>query len=147
MEVIVKISNQGSWTTTPFVTIADFTGYNSTGAYIGVQGGTINFSPAGENFQSEPFSNDTWYVITTVYSNNTAALYVNGVWQGSLDNANNDNHMGSNLIKPLYLGNPPTNSSTTVQQIKISRFKYYTRALSVSEIGSNFSMQKAVYGL
>ena len=147
MEVIAKIPNKGLWTTTPFAVIADFTGYNSTGAYIGVQGGTINFAPAGYNFQSFQFTNDIWYVITVVYSINIASLYVNGVLQGTWANANNNNLMGSNLVKPLYLGNPPTNTSTTVQQVKISRFKYYTRVLSASEIGTNFSVQKARYGL
>ena len=147
MEVIAKIPDKGLWTTTPFISIADAVGYNQRGAYIGVQGGTINFAPSGLNFQSYQFANDTWYVITVVYASNIASYYLNGVLLGTTTNANNNNHMGANMVNPLYLGNPPTNTSTTVQQIKISRFKYYTRALSASEIGSNFSMQKAVYGL
>ncbi len=147
MEVIAKISNKGLWTTTPFVSIADGVGYNQRRAYIGVQGGTINFSPAADNFQSYQFANDTWYVITVVYSTNIAALYINGVLQGIHTNANNTNLMGANTINPLYLGNPPSNTATSVQQIKISRFKYYTRALSASEIGTNFSVQKTRYGM
>ena len=147
MEVIAKISNEGLWTTTPFVTIADFTGYNSTGAYIGVQGHTINFSPAGYNFQSASITNDIWYVITVVYARNIASLYINGVLKGTWANANNDNLMGSNFVKPLYLGNPPTNTSTTIQQVKISRFKFYNKVLSASEISSNFSAQRGKYAL
>ncbi len=147
MEAIVKISNNGSWTTTPFVTVADFIGYNSTGAYIGVQGGTINFQAAGYNFQSFRFTNDTWYLIHVVYARNIASLYINGVLQGTWANANNDNLMGSNLVKPLYFGNPPTNTSTTIQQVKISRFKFYNKVLSTSEISSNYYAQKTRYGL
>lgn len=147
MEVIVKISNKGLWTTTPFISIADGIGYNQSGAYIGVQGGTINFAPAGLNFQSDQFANDTWYVITVVYASNIASYYLNGVLQGTTTNANNTNLMGANTVNPLYLGNPPTNTSTTVQQIKISRFKFYNKALNESEIGSNYSAQKARYGL
>jgi hypothetical protein len=147
MEAIVKVSNKGLWTTTPFISIADGLGFNKSGAYIGVQGGTFNFAPAGDNFQSYQFANDTWYVITVVYSSNVAAQYVNGVLQGLHTNVGNNNLMGMNTINPLYLGNPPTNTSTTVQQIKISRYKYYTRALSASEIGTNFSVQKTRYGL
>ena len=147
MEVIAKISNKGSWTTTPFVLIADAVGYNQRTAYIGVQGGTINFSPAGDNFQSFNFSNDTWYVITAVYASNIASLYVNGVLQGTWANANNNNLMGSNAVNPLYFGNPPKTPTTYVQQVKISRFKFYNKALSASEISSNFSAQKTIYGL
>ena len=147
MEAIVKISNKGSWTTTPFISIADGIGYNQRGAYIGVQGGTINFAPAGNNFQSNQFSNDTWYVITVVYASNIASLYLNGVLKGITTNANNNNLMGANTVNPLYLGNPPTNTSTTVQQIKISRYKFYNKALSASEISSNFSAQKSRFGL
>ena len=147
MEVIAKIPNKGLWTTTPFVSIADGIGFNQRGAYIGVQGGTINFSPAGDNFQSYQFTNDIWYVITVVYSSNTAALYLNGVLQGLHTNINNNNLMGANAVKPLYLGNPPTNTSTTVQQVKISRYKFYNKALSASEISSNFSAQKSRFGL
>ena len=147
MEAIVKISNKGLWTTTPFVTVADFIGYNSTGAYIGVQGGTINFQAAGYNFQSFQFTNDTWYLIHVVYARNIASLYINGVLQGTWANANNDNLMGSNLVKPLYFGNPPSNTSTTIQQVKISRFKFYNKVLSPSEISSNYYAQKTRYGL
>jgi hypothetical protein len=147
MEAIVKISNKGSWTTTPFISIADGIGYNQRGAYIGVQGGTINFAPAGNNFQSNQFSNDIWYVITVVYASNIASLYLNGVLKGITTNANNNNLMGANTVNPLYLGNPPTNTSTTVQQIKISRYKFYNKALSASEISSNFSAQKSRFGL
>lgn len=147
MEAIVKISNKGSWTTTQFISIADGIGYNQRGAYIGVQGGTINFAPAGNNFQSNQFSNDTWYVITVVYASNIASLYLNGVLKGITTNANNNNLMGANTVNPLYLGNPPTNTSTTVQQIKISRYKFYNKALSASEISSNFSAQKSRFGL
>lgn len=147
MEAIVKISNKGSWTTTPFISIADGIGYNQRGAYIGVQGGTINFAPAGNNFQSSQFTNDTWYVVTVVYATNIASLYINGVLKGITTNVNNTNLMGANTVNPLYLGNPPTNTSTTVQQIKISRFKFYNKALNESEIGSNYSAQKARYGL
>jgi hypothetical protein len=147
MEVIAKISNKGLWTTTPFVSIADGIGYNHRGAYIGVQGGTINFAPAGDNFQSYQFSNDTWYVITVVYSSSIASLYINGVLQGSHANVSNNNLMGSNAINPLYFGNPPKTPTTYVQQVKISRFKFYSKALSASEIGSNFSTQKIRYGL
>ena len=147
MEVIVKISNKGSWTTTPFVLIADAVGYNQRTAYIGVQGGTINFAPAGDNFQSFQFSNDTWYVITVVYSSSVATLYINGVLQGTRANANNNNLMGSNAVNPLYFGNPPKTPTTYVQQVKISRFKFYNKALSASEISSNFSAQKTIYGL
>ena len=147
MEAIVKISNKGSWTTTPFISIADGIGYNQRGAYIGVQGGTINFAPAGNNFQSNQFINDTWYVITVVYASNIASLYLNGVLKGNTTNANNNNLMGANTVNPLYIGNPPTNTSTTVQQVKISRYKFYNKALSASEISSNYSAQKAKYGL
>ena len=147
MEAIVKISNKGSWTTTPFISIADGIGYNQRGAYIGVQGGTINFAPAGNNFQSNQFTNDTWYVITVVYASNIASLYLNGVLKGNTTNANNNNLMGANTVNPLYIGNPPTNTSTTVQQVKISRYKFYNKALSASEISSNYSAQKAKYGL
>ena len=147
MEAIVKISNKGSWTTTPFISIADGIGYNQRGAYIGVQGGTINFAPAGNNFQSNQFTNDTWYVITVVYASNIASLYLNGVLKGNTTNANNNNLMGANSVNPLYIGNPPTNTSTTVQQVKISRYKFYNKALSASEISSNYSAQKAKYGL
>ena len=147
MEVIAKISNKGLWTTTPFVSIADGIGYNQRGAYIGVQGGTINFAPAGDNFQSYQFSNDTWYVITVVYSSSIASLYINGVLQGSHANVSNNNLMGANAINPLYFGNPPKTPTTYVQQVKISRFKFYSKALSASEIGSNFSTQKIRYGL
>ena len=147
MEAIVKISNKGSWTTTPFISIADGIGYNQRGAYIGVQGGTINFAPAGNNFQSNQFSNDTWYFITVVYASNIASLYLNGVLKGITTNANNNNLMGANTVNPLYLGNPPTNTSTTVQQIKISRYKFYNKALSASEISSNYYAQKNRYGL
>jgi hypothetical protein len=147
MEAIVKVSNKGSWTTTPFISIADGIGYNQRGAYIGVQGGTINFAPAGDNFQSYQFTNDTWYVITVVYASNTASHYVNGVLQGTRSNVNNANLMGANTVNPLYLGNPPTNTSTTIQQVKISRFKFYNKALNASEIGSNYNAQKARYGL
>jgi hypothetical protein len=55
--------------------------------------------------------------------------------------------MGANSVNPLYIGNPPTNTSTTVQQVKISRYKFYNKALSASEISSNYSAQKAKYGL
>lgn len=147
MEVIAKIPNKSLWTTTPFVVIADGLGYNQRGVYIGVQGGTINYSPSGNNFQSYSFTNDKWYVITIVHSSNVDAFYLNGVLQGSWVYANNDNLMGSNTINPLYLGNPASNPASTVQQVKISRFKYYSRALNDAEIGSNFSAQKAKYGL
>lgn len=147
MEAIVKISNKGSWTTTPFISIADGLGYNQRGAYIGVQGGTINFAPAGNNFQSSQFANDTWYVITVVYATNIASLYINGVLKGITTNANNNNLMGANTVNPLYLGNPPTNTSTTIQQIRISRYKFYNKALSASEVSSNFSAQKSRFGL
>ena len=147
MEAIVKISNKGSWTTTPFISIADGVGYNQRGAYIGVQGGTINFAPAGNNFQSYQFANDTWYVITVVYASNIASHYLNGVLQGTTTNVNNNNLMGANTVNPLYLGNPPTNSSSTVQQLKISRYKFYNKALNASEISSNYSAQKSRYGL
>lgn len=147
MEAIVKISNKGSWTTTPFISIADGIGYNKRGTYIGVQGGTINFAPAGNNFQSYQFANDTWYVITVVYASNIASHYLNGVLQGTLSNVNNTNLMGANTVNSLYLGNPPSNTSTTVQQIKISRYKFYNKALSASEISSNYYAQKTRYGL
>jgi hypothetical protein len=147
MEAIVKISNKGLWTTTPFISIADGIGFNQRGAYIGVQGGTINFAPAGNNFQSYQFANDTWYFITVVYSSNVASHYLNGVLQGTITNANNNNLMGANAVNPLYLGNPPSNTSTTVQQIKISRYKFYNKALSASEISSNYYAQKTRYGL
>ncbi len=147
MEAIVKVSNKGSWTTTPFISIADGLGFNQRGAYIGVQGGTFNFSPAGDNFQSYQFANDTWYVITVVYSSNVAAHYVNGVLQGLHTNVGNNNLMGMNTINPLYFGNPPSNTSTTVQQVKISRYKFYNKALSASEISSNYYAQKNRYGL
>ncbi len=147
MEAIVKISNKGLWTTTPFISIADGIGFNQRGAYIGVQGGTINFAPAGDNFQSYQFANDTWYVITVVYASNIASHYVNGVLQGTRSNVNNTNLMGANAVNPLYLGNPPSNTSTSVQQIKISRYKFYNKALSPTEISSNYSAQKAKYGL
>jgi hypothetical protein len=147
MEAIVKVSNKGSWTTTPFISIADGIGYNQRGAYIGVQGGTFNFSPAGDNFQSNQFANDTWYVITVVYASNIASHYVNGVLQGTRSNVNNTNLMAANTVNPLYLGNPPTNTSTSVQQVKISRFKFYNKALNASEIGSNYNAQKVRYGL
>jgi hypothetical protein len=147
MEAIVKVSNKGSWTTTPFISIADGIGYNQRGAYIGVQGGTINFAPAGDNFQSYQFANDNWYVITVVYASNIASHYVNGVLQGTRSNVNNANLMGANTVNPIYLGNPPTNTSTTVQQVKISRFKFYNKALNASEISSNYNAQKVRYGL
>lgn len=147
MEVIVKIPNNGLWTTTPFISIADGIGYNQRGAYIGVQGGTFNFSPAGDNFQSYQFANDTWYVITVVYSNNIAAHYVNGVLQGDRTNPSNTNLMGANTVNPLYMGNPPKTPTTYVQQIKISRFKFYNKALNPSEIGSNYFAQKSRFGL
>jgi len=145
MEVIAKVPDKNLWTN-PFVLIADAVGYNQNKAYIGVQGGTINFSPAGDNFQYA-FSSDTWYVITAVYASNIASLYVNGVLQGTRANANNNNLMGSNAVNPLYFGNPPKTPTTYVQQVKISRFKFYNKALSASEISSNFSAQKTIYGL
>jgi hypothetical protein len=147
MEVIAKIPNKSLWTTTPFVVIADLLGYNQRGVYIGVQGVTINYSPSGNNFQSYNFTNDKWYVITVVHSSNVDALYLNGELQGSWVYANNDNLMGRNAVNALYLGNPPSNPANTVQALKISRFKYYSRALNVSEIGSNYSAQKVKYGL
>jgi len=146
MEVIAKVPDKNLWTN-PFVLIADAVGYNQRTAYIGVQGGTINFAPAGDNFQSFQFLNDTWYVITVVYSSSVAALYINGVLQGTRANANNNNLMGSNAVNPLYFGNPPKAPTTYVQQVKISRFKFYNKALSASEISSNFSAQKTIYGL
>ena len=147
MEVIAKISNKSLWSTTPFVTIADVVGYNQRQAYIGVQGGTINYSPAGGNFQSYQITNDTWYIVTVVHSSGIDALYLNGVLQGLYNNVNNNNPMGTNGIIPLYLGNPPNNNSNSIQQVKISRFKFYSRALNNSEIGSNFSIQRSRYGL
>ena len=145
MEVIAKVPDKNLWTN-PFVLIADAVGYNQRTAYIGVQGGTINFAPAGDNFQYA-FSSDTWYVITAVYASNIASLYVNGILIGTRANANNNNLMGSNAVNPLYFGNPPKTPTTYVQQVKISRFKFYNKALSASEISSNFSAQKTIYGL
>ncbi len=83
-------------------------------------------------------------MITVVHSGSYQYIYVNGV-VGEVK-ASTSNSL--NEIRPLYLGNPPTNpAGTSVQQIKISRFKYYTKALSASEIGTNFSVQKARYGM
>ncbi|MHA8094579.1 LamG-like jellyroll fold domain-containing protein [Aquirufa lenticrescens] len=145
MEVIALVPNNGIWVQgTPFIQIADIAaGNNGLGAYIGVQGGVWNFY-AGGNSQGAAIVNNTWKMITVVKSGTYQYIYVNGVVgevKATVSNSLNE-------IKPLYLGNPPTNpAGTSVQQIKISRFKYYTRALSVSEIGINFSVQKAKYGL
>ncbi len=147
MEVIAKIPDKGLWTVNSFVQISDYVGYNRRGAYIGVQGGTINYSPSGDNFQSYQFTNNIWYIITVVHSKNLIAFYLNGVLQGGWTFVNNDNLMGENAIKPLYIGNPPDNINTSVQQVKISKFKFYAKALTESEIANNFSKQKSRYGL
>jgi hypothetical protein len=88
--------------------------------------------------------NNTWKMITVVNSGTYQYIYVNGVVgevKATVSNSLNE-------IKPLYLGNPPTNpAGTSVQQIKISRYKFYNKALSASEISSNFSAQKTIYGL
>jgi hypothetical protein len=147
MEVIAKIPDKGIWTVYPFVQISDYVGYNRRGAYIGVQGGTINYSPNGDNFQSYQITNDIWYIITVVHSKNLTALYLNGVFQGGWTFVNNDNLMGSDTINPLYIGNSPDNINTSVQQVKISKFKFYAKALTASEIANNFSTQKSRYGL
>ena len=145
IEVVAKI--QGSWTTTPFVRIDDVIGYNERGYYIGVQGGTINYAPSGINFQSYGFSNDTWYVITIIHSKYTDAFYLNGELQGEYNFPSGDNMMGANTVNPLRFGNPPRTPTEYVQQVNISRLKFYNRALSVQEIGSNYSVQKIRFGL
>ena len=144
MEVIALVPNNGIWVQgTPFIQVADkAAGNNGLGAYIGVQGGKWNFY-AGGNSQGAAIVNNTWKMITVVNSGSYQYIYVNGVVgevKATVSNSLNE-------IKPLYLGNPPTNpAGTSVQQIKISSFKYYTRALSTSEIGTNFSVQKVRYG-
>ena len=145
MEVIALVPNNSLWVQgTPFIQIADkAAGNNGLGAYIGVQGGVWNFYSGG-NSQGASVSNNTWKMITVVHSGSYQYIYVNGV-VGEVK-ASTSNSL--NEIRPLYLGNPPTNpAGTSVQQIKISRFKYYTKALSASEIGTNFSVQKARYGM
>lgn len=144
MEVIALVPNNGIWVQgTPFIQIADkAAGNNGLGAYIGVQGGVWNFY-AGGNSQGAAIVNNTWKMITVVKSGTYQYIYVNGVVgevKATVSNSLNE-------IKPLYFGNPPTNpAGTSVQQIKISSFKYYTKALSTSEIGTNFSVQKVRYG-
>ena len=145
MEVIALVPNNGIWVQgTPFIQIADkAAGNNGLGAYIGVQGGKWNFF-AGDNSQGAEIVNNTWKMITVVNSGTYQYIYVNGVVgevKATVSNSLNE-------IKPLYLGNPPTNpAGTSVQQIKISRYKFYNKALSASEISSNFSAQKTIYGL
>ena len=145
MEVIALVPNNSLWVQgTPFIQIADkAAGNNGLGSYIGVQGGVWNFY-AGDNSQGDPISDNTWAIVTVVHSGSYQHIYVNGV-EGEVK-ASAANSL--NVIKPLYLGNPPTNTAgISVQQVKISRFKFYTRALSFAEIGSNFSVQKTRYGL
>lgn len=145
MEVIALVPNNSIWVQgTPFIQIADkAAGNNGLGAYIGVQGGKWNFY-AGDNSQGAVIVNNTWKMITVVNSGTYQYIYVNGVVgevKATVSNSLNE-------IKPLYLGNPPTNpAGTSVQQIKISRYKFYNKALSASEISSNFSAQKTIYGL
>ena len=145
MEVIALVPNNSIWVQgTPFIQIADkAAGNNGLGAYIGVQGGKWNFF-AGDNSQGAEIVNNTWKMITVVNSGTYQYIYVNGVVgevKATVSNSLNE-------IKPLYLGNPPTNpAGTSVQQIKISRYKFYNKALSASEISSNFSAQKTIYGL
>ncbi len=144
MEVIALVPNNGIWVQgTPFIQIADkAAGNNGLGAYIGVQGTKWNFY-AGGNSQGAVIVDNTWKMITVVKSGTHQYIYVNGVVGESKATVSNS----LNEIKPLYLGNPPTNpAGTSVQQIKISSFKYYTRALNTSEIGTNFSFQKVRYG-
>ena len=145
MEVIALVPNNSIWVQgTPFIQIADVaSGNHGLGSYIGVQGGKWNFY-AGDNSQGALIVNNTWKIITVVHSGSFQYIYVNGVvGEVKVSTLNSLNE-----IKPLYLGNPPTNTAEiSVQQVKISRFKFYTRALSASEISSNFSAQKSRFSL
>ena len=145
IEVIALVPNNSIWVQgTPFIQIADVaSGNHGLGSYIGVQGGKWNFY-AGDNSQGALIVNNTWKIITVVHSGSFQYIYVNGVvGEVKVSTLNSLNE-----IKPLYLGNPPTNTAEiSVQQVKISRFKFYTRALSASEISSNFSAQKSRFSL
>lgn len=118
----------------------------STG-YIHFQfiGNSLQFALNGESdkYSTYSFSNNTWYQVAAVYSKSikTISFYVNG----SLTNIEN-------------YGNPPTvtntgfkigswNGNDRFYNGKIGLVRIYNRALSSTEIQTNFNGSKVRFGL
>lgn len=92
-------------------------------------------------------STGQWYQIVGVWTNlasNSIALYVNGVSQGS-----NSHSFGSvkNSSNPLYLGSYNGGEFSQYFNGRMGIFRYYSKALSGSEVAQNYNANKATYGL
>ena len=84
-------------------------------------------------------------VLTWDYNNRTQSLYVNGVLN---DSQSGINYGASGSDNYIFLGddNPGANN-TGMFGGKYGAFRVYNKALSVSEILTNFNSTKNKYGL
>ena len=98
-------------------------------------------------YADDTYSQGTWYhvVLTWDYNNRTQSLYVNGVLN---DSQSGINYGASGSDNYIFLGddNPGANN-TGMFGGKYGAFRVYNKALSVSEILTNFNSTKNKYGL
>ena len=92
-------------------------------------------------------STGTWYQIVGVWTNvaaNSIALYVNGVSQGS-----NSHAFASvkNSTNALYLGSYNGGEFSQWFNGRMGIFRYYSKALSGSEVLQNYNANRGIYGL
>ena len=116
---------------------------NNAGAtYFEVGNGTTSLTSP-----SFTASTGTWYQVVGVWTNvasNSIALYVNGASQGS-----NSHSFTSvkNTTSPLYLGSFNAGQFSQWFNGRMGIVRFYSKALSASEISQNFNADKSKYGL
>lgn len=92
-------------------------------------------------------STGTWYQITGVWTNvasNSIELYVNGVSQGSNSHAFTS---VKNSTNPLYFGSYNGGEFSQWFNGRMGIVRYYSKALSGSEVLQNYNANKSIYGL
>ena len=137
---------------------SDFWGSNQAGIYIHSNGSTWGFHTEGTYGIEQNLPSNGWYHLVAVRNLNDAncrKLYVNNSVAVQDNTGDNDaNHILNNDCALTFGGDCPGNTSnfnvpayTLPNTWKFGHARFYTAALSASQVTQNWNAEKAIYGL
>lgn len=124
------------------------TGHNGISVYTAIEGtGRFTVYTVIDNtvtkFDANVFDDGEWNKIDIVFTNTDITLYKNGA--SGQDKTNLSNLSNITAANPLYIGSHDATSN--FYNGKIAMASMYTRALSGTEINSNYNLQKVRFGI
>lgn len=120
----------------------DLTGASSTAVnVINIEGIGIN----GSNHMNTSIAFGQWFNLCVVITSTTSTLYINGVQQQSKARTS-----GTAALNFMTIGARPVTGNSAASYASastIANYKFYKRALSVSELTQNFNADRARFGI